>query len=75
MTGGTAAVPTHAGLHGVRVRGPRGAAFSFVSFLCLSLFDFLGALLFFLGQAWAEGKGALASGRHCADSGHEKDWS
>jgi hypothetical protein len=40
-----------------------------VAFLCL----FFGALSIFLGQAWAEGKGELATGRHRAESGQETD--
>jgi hypothetical protein len=36
-------------------------------FLC----HFLGALSIFLGQAWAEGKGKLATSRRRADSGGE----
>ena len=39
-----------------------------LSFVCYSL----GAPHIFLGQAWAEGKGVLATCRHCADSGQEK---
>jgi len=38
-------------------------------FLCNSL----GAHHIFVGQAWAEGKGVLATCRHCADSGQETD--
>jgi len=38
-------------------------------FLC----NFLGAHHIFLEQAWAEGKGVLATGRHCTDSGQELD--
>ena len=32
----------------------------------------LGRIYSFLGQAWAEGKGELATCRHRADSGQEK---
>ena len=35
--------------------------------------SFLGAPHIFLGQAWAEGKGALAACHHYADSGQETD--
>jgi len=35
--------------------------------------NFLGAHHIFLGQAWAEGKGELATCRHRADSGQETD--
>ena len=37
----------------------------------LSLCHFLNAHHIFLGQAWAEGKGELATCRHCVDSGRE----
>jgi hypothetical protein len=43
--------------------------FSFVFFFFLC--HFLGALSIFLGQAWAEGKGKLATSRQRADSGRE----
>jgi len=65
--GGTAAVPAHALLHGIGRRRVGDGRFSFVTFLC----GFLGAHLIFLGQAWAEGKGELATCRHCADCGRE----
>jgi len=43
----------------------------------LALFPFfcnsLGAHHIFVGQAWAEGKGVLATSRRCADSGQETD--
>ena len=39
----------------------------FFFFLC----HFLGALSIFLGQAWAEGKGKLATSRQRANSGGE----
>ena len=51
-------------------------------FLHLSLLSFTLALLsfviplvlhIFLGQAWVEGEGALATSRHCADCGQETD--
>ena len=35
--------------------------------------SFLGAHHIFLGQAWAEGGGELATSRYCADSGQETD--
>jgi hypothetical protein len=38
---------------------------------CLSFCHFFGAPLIFLGQAWADGKGKLATCRHRADSGGE----
>ena len=41
----------------------------FCSFICY----FLGAVAIFMGQAWAEGKGKLATCRHRADSGGETD--
>ena len=47
--------------------------FSLSRFLSLFLCHFFGARHTFLGQAWAEGKGALATCRHCADSGQEMD--
>jgi len=82
--GGTAAVPTHAFLHGVRRKGrvgdgPGGGAWyslwalsSRLSFqprfhclshtlLCHFLCNFLDTLYIFLGQAWSEGKGELAT--------------
>jgi len=40
---------------------------SFLSLFC----DFVGAPSIFLGQAWADGKGKLATCRHRADSGGE----
>jgi len=40
---------------------------SFLSFFC----HFVGAPSIFLGQAWADGKGKLATCRHRADSGGE----
>jgi hypothetical protein len=39
----------------------------FLSFIC----HFFGAPSIFLGQAWADGKGKLATRRHRADSGGE----
>ena len=36
-----------------------------------SFCDFFGAHHIFLGQAWAEGRGELATRRHLADSGRE----
>jgi len=66
--GGVTAAPSHAGLHGVRRRG-----LGISLFIGPSLRDLLGAHYIFLGQAWAEGKGALAMSRHCADSGQETD--
>ena len=54
--------------------------FSFVYFFCLPrslsvpfCCNFLSARHIFRGKAWAEGKGALATYRHCADSGQETD--
>jgi len=49
--------------------GGRGALF--LCFFPLSIS--LGASTFFVGQAWAEGKGVLATSRHCADCGQETD--
>jgi len=42
-----------------------------LSFLVLSFVNFLGRSYSFLGQAWAEGKGELATSRHRADCGQE----
>jgi len=75
---GTAVVPTHTRLRGVRRKGVRPRWLSFLfslvghvpfSFLCNSF----GAHHYFLGQAWSEGKGVLATGPYCADSGEEPD--
>ena len=47
-----------------------------LSFALLQTFllcNFLGAHLAFLGEAWAEGNGELATCRHRADSGQETD--
>ena len=65
--GGTAVVPAHTRLHGVRVGV--GGVLSFALFFC----NLLGAHDSFLGQAWAEGKGVLATSRNCEDSGQETD--
>jgi len=59
-------------LHGIRRRGV-GFGDGFLCSFPLSFFcSFLGALYIFLGQAWAEGKGELATCRHRADSGRGK---
>jgi hypothetical protein len=52
-----------------------GAVFLCLSsgFLCYPLGYFLGAFYHFSGQAWAEGKGELATSRLRADSGQETD--
>jgi hypothetical protein len=47
-----------------------------LSFVSLLSFPFVNVLFpwcgfYFSGQAWAEGKGKLATGRHRADSGGE----
>ena len=61
--GGAAAVPTHAPLHGIGGRGV-GPWGRFPLFFPLSFFCyFLGASYIFLGRAWAEGKGELATCR------------
>jgi len=69
--GWDAAVPAHARLHGNRRRALRGGRR--VSFPLSFLLSFHWCALHFRGQAWAEGKGVLASCRHCADSGQEPD--
>ena len=59
-------------LHGTGRRGV-GAWGRCPLFFPLSLICYLlGALYIFLGQAWAEGKGELATCRHRADCGQEK---
>jgi len=76
---GATSVPPHARLHGVCRNGiGAGRRLSFVlSFVLHARFPFfcnsLGAHLIFWGQAWVEGKGELATCRHCADSGQETD--
>ena len=77
---GDSTVPPHATLHGVCRTGLKGGGvdsgpsfvFSFV-FHARSPFNFLVAPHIFLGQAWTEGKGELATCRHCADSGLDTD--
>ena len=55
-----------------RIRGGRATiSFVFPSLRTLFLCDSLGAYHIFLGQAWAEGNGELATCRHRADSGWE----
>jgi len=50
---------------------------SFPLSFTLALLSFVISLVrltcIFLGQGWAEGKGELATCRHCADSGQETD--
>ena len=66
--GGTSVVPSRPLIHGIGRRGVGdGSRFSFV----LSFVNFLGHIYSFLGKAWAEGKGELATSRHCADCGPE----
>ena len=50
-------------------------SFFLLSFLLalLSFVNLLGVNHIFLGQAWAEGVGVLATSRHCAHSGQETD--
>ena len=77
---GDSTVPPNATLHGVCRTGLKGGGvdsgpsfvFSFV-FHARSPFNFLVAPHIVLGQAWAEGKGELATCRHCADSGLDTD--
>jgi len=55
-----------------QVRSEDGSRFFLCHSFCrLSLCYFLGAHHIILGQAWAEGKGELATCRHRADSGQE----
>jgi len=65
--GGPAAVIAHALIYGIGGRGVGDGRFSLVTFFC----DLLGAHFIFLGQAWAEGRGELATCRHRADCGQE----
>ena len=53
---------------GGRRRGGRAGFFFGSDYFPL---QFFGTYFIFLGQVWAEGKGELATCRHCADSGRE----
>ena len=77
--GVTTTVPTHANFMASTEESYAPSSFFLLSaplsftLAFLSFVIFLGARHIFLGEAWAEGKGALTKSRHRTDSGQETD--